>query len=102
MIRQFLRLLFIAGITGLLALAVWPYHDGALRYGLPLALALTWSAGLGFVWRRKFWRRVLLALPVLAAAPFCLPDKPMDPENLRARYVVAMERMEGSRWAVLE
>lgn len=98
MIRQFHRLLFIAGISGLLALAVWPYHDGALRYGLPLALALTWSAGLGFVWRRKSWRMVLLALPVLAAVPFCLPGKPLEPEKLRDRYIAAMERMKGSRY----
>ena len=96
MIRHFHRLLIIAGITGLLALAVWPYHDGKLRYGLPLALVMAWSAGLGFVWRRKFWRTILLILPVLAAVPFCLPEKPLDPEKLRGRYVAAMERMEGT------
>lgn len=98
MIRHFHRLLFIAGITGLFALAVWPYHDGKLRYGLLLALLMSWSAGLGFVWRRKFWRTVLFFLPVLAAVPFCLPEKPTDTEKLRARYVAAMERLEGTRY----
>ncbi|MEY3894986.1 MAG: hypothetical protein RLZZ214_505 [Verrucomicrobiota bacterium] len=98
MIRQLHRLLFLAGITGLLALAVWPYHDGALRYGLPLALAMTWTAGLGYLWQRKFWRAFLLISPVLAAVPFCMPEKPLDPGNLRARYVAAMERMEESRY----
>lgn len=98
MLRQFHRLLFIAGITLLLALAVWPYHDGKLRYGLPLALVMTWTAGLGYVWRRKFWRTVLLILPVLAAVPFCLPEKPMDQGKLHSRYVAAMERMEGTRY----
>ena len=98
MIRQFHRLVFIAGITGLIALTVRPYHDGALRYGLPLGWLAAWSAGLGFVWRRKFWRLGVLILPVLAAVPLFLPEKPIDPEALRARYVAAMERMEGVRY----
>lgn len=98
MFRQWHRLLFIAGITGLLALAVWPYHDGKLRYGLPLALLMTGSAVVGFVWRRKFLRAVLLVLPVLAVVPFCLPEKPLNPGKLRGRYIAAMERMEGSRY----
>ncbi len=98
MIRQLHRLIFIAGITGLLALAVWPYHDGALRYGLPLAALMTWAAGLGFFWQRKFLRAFLLMLPPLVAIPFCLPEKPMDPKDLRIRYLAAMERMEGTRY----
>ncbi len=96
MIRQLHRLVFVAGITGLIALTIWPYHDGALRYGLPLGLLAVWSAGLGFVWRRKFWRLVLLISPMLAAVPWFLPEKPIDPKILRVRYVAAMERMKGS------
>lgn len=98
MIRNIHRLLFIAGITGLLALAVWPYHDGVLRYGLTLALVSVWSAGLGYAWRRKFLRLVLLVLLVVAMIPFCLPEKEMDPAELRGRYVAAVERMEGTRY----
>lgn len=98
MIRHFQRLVFIAGITLLIALAVRPYHDGALRYGFPLASVAAWSAGLGYVWRWKFWRLVLLGLPVLVAVPFLLPGKPIDPDPLRTRYVAAMERMEGTRY----
>ena len=30
--------------------------------------------------------------------PFCLPAKPIDPANLRERYVAAMARMEGTRY----
>jgi hypothetical protein len=108
MIRRFHRLVFVAGVAGLIALALWPFHDGVLRYGLPLSLAAAWSAGLAYVWRRKFLRVVLLALPVLSVAPFFLPEKPMAPEKLRDRYVAAMKRMEGtpylwggeSRWGI--
>jgi hypothetical protein len=98
MIRHIHRLVWIAGTSGLLALAVWPYHDGVLRYGLPLAFLATWSAGLGYVWRRKIWRIMLLALPVALAVPFCLPAREIDLKSLQTRYVMAMERMEGTRY----
>lgn len=98
MIHRFSRLLTIGGIATLIMLAVRPHHDGALRYGLPLALFAVWSVGLRIVWQRKFWRSIVLILPLLAAAPFCLPEVPMNPERLRTRYVAAMERMEGSRY----
>ena len=98
MFHKFWRLVWIAGLTGMIALAVWPYHDGALRYGLPLSLLATWSAGLLFCWRWKFRRIALLALPVLAAIPFCLPAKPIDPAKLRENYLAAMKRMEGIRY----
>lgn len=98
MSHKFFRLVLIIGITGLIALAVWPYHDGALRYGLPLSLLATWVAGLGFMWRRRFWRIGLFALPVVMAAPFFLPTKPSAPEKLRTRYLASMKSMEGTRY----
>lgn len=98
MTRPFQRLLFIAGLTGIIALALRPHHDGALRYGLPLALFAVWSTWLGFVWRRKIPRRILLVFPLLVALPFCLPGTPIDPGNLCKCYVAAMERMEGVRY----
>ncbi len=98
MFHQFLRLVWIAGLTGLIALAVWPYHDGVLRYGLPLSLIITWTAALNFCWKWKFRRTTLLVLPLLAALPFCLPSKPINPGKLRDRYVAAMGRMEGTRY----
>ena len=96
MFHKFYRLVWIVGLTGLVALAVWPYHDGALRYGLPLSLLATWTAGLLFCWRWKFPKIVLLVLPILAAIPFSLPAKPIDPATLRGNYIAAMGRMEGT------
>ena len=96
MLHQFLRVVFVAGLTGLIVLAARPYHDGALRYGLPLSLLATWSAGLAFVWHGKSARIILLALPVLAVIPFCLPAKQIDPAKLRDRYVATMRGLEGT------
>jgi hypothetical protein len=98
MFRHFQRLVFIAGITGLVVLAFRPYHDGALRYGLPLSLVAVWAAGLGFVWRWKFLRVGILALPVLAVIPFLLPAKSLPAEGLREDYLSAMREMRGAAY----
>lgn len=108
MTRKFHRLVFVLGLTGLVALAAWPFHSGVLRYGLPFFFLATWAAGLGFIWRRKIARVAVLALPFLLAIPFLLPEKRLDPATLRDRYVAAMQRMEGtpyfwggeSRWGI--
>jgi NlpC/P60 family len=96
MVRQLFRLSLIAGISGLGALAFWPYHDGVLRYGLPLAAVLTWATGLIFLWKKRTLRLAMLLMPLLLAAPFLLPGKPIDPEKLRDRYLAALEKMEGT------
>jgi hypothetical protein len=95
MIRQFFRVVFTAGVTGLIGLAFRPYHDGALRYGLPLSLVALLSGGLFLFWRRKILRIALLAVPVLCAVPFFLPGKPISQRELSTRYVSALGRMEG-------
>ena len=108
MVRKFHRLVFLTGVIGLIFLVVWPFHSGVLRYGLPLFLLMTWTAGLGFLWHRAIARAAVLVLPFLLAVPFLLPQKPIDPANLRDRYVAAMQRMEGtlylwggeSRWGI--
>jgi hypothetical protein len=96
MVRQFLRVIFMAGITGLIALAFHPYHDAVLRYGLPLSLLAFVSVGLLLFWDRKIRRIVLLAVPVVGAVPFLLPGKPVPPEELSYRYVSALGRMQGT------
>ena len=98
MFRQFHRVIFIAGLTGLVGLIFWPYHDGVQRYGLILSLAAAWGAGLGFIWQRKITRNFLLTLPLLAVIPFLLPAKPLHPDKLQERYIAAMKMMEGVRY----
>jgi hypothetical protein len=95
MFHSLCRLALIAGIVGLVALSLWPYHDGALRYGLPLALAGTWSAVLFLLWRRRVLQVAWLALPVLALLAVSLLAKPPEPEKLRSAYLAGLREMEG-------
>ena len=98
MFRLIHRVLLVAGVTGVIALSTRPYHDGILRYGLPLAMIATWTAVLVHAWSKRFWRFTLLLLPAALAVPFCLPEREIDRENLRDRYVAAMERLVGTRY----
>lgn len=86
----------IGGLAGLAGFVVWPFHDGVQRYGLILSFTAAWTAGLWFLRRRKVLRIVVLALPVLMAAPFCLPGKPIDARKLRERYVATLGEGEGA------
>lgn len=96
MFHSLCRLGLIAGFTGMVALLFWPYHDGALRYGLPLALAGTWAAALFPLWRRRVLRAAWLAIPVLALLALSLSEKSPKPEKLRASYLAGLRGMEGT------
>ncbi|MEI7928645.1 MAG: NlpC/P60 family protein [Verrucomicrobiales bacterium] len=98
MLRKLCRLGRIIGITGIVALALWPYHDGALRYGLPMSIFGLWSSVLISLWPRRVWRLGLLVLPILASIPFLLPGKPFNQPELREHYVAAMRSFEGTRY----
>ena len=98
MLRKLCRLGRIIGITGIVALALWPYHDGALRYGLPMSIFGFWSSVLISLWPRRVWRLGLLVLPILASIPFLLPGKPFNQPELREHYVAAMRSFEGTRY----
>lgn len=96
MFHSLCRSALIVGLTGLVALALWPYHDGVLRYGLPLALLGIWSAALALLWRRRVLRAAWLALPVLALLSFFLSAEVPEPEKLRVSYIAGLRGMEGS------
>jgi hypothetical protein len=98
MLRKLGRLGSVIGITGIVSLTFWPYHDGALRYGLPMSIACVWVSALIFLWPRRTWRIGMVMLPVLVSVPFALPGKPFNQQELRDRYVTEMKGFEGTRY----
>ncbi|BCU75667.1 NlpC/P60 family protein [Luteolibacter sp. LG18] len=97
MLPRLRRLLFIGLLAALVALMVWPYHDGALRFGLPLACLGVWGALLWFA-RRSKWGWLTWVLPALVTIPFFLPSRPVGRAELREDYIAAMKRYEGVRY----
>lgn len=97
MLPKLQRFVLISAITLLAALVVWPYHDGVLRFGLPMGLVAAW-ASLVLLARAGIARWVLFALPVLVAIPFCLPGKAYDASALRTAYVLEMKQLKGTRY----
>jgi len=98
MVRKLSRLGWVIGITGIVALTLWPYHDGALRYGLPLSIGCLWVSALISFWPRRAWRVGWLMLPILASILFLLPGKPFDQPELRTHYLESMRGFEGTRY----
>ncbi|MDB6076270.1 MAG: cell wall-associated hydrolase, invasion-associated protein [Akkermansiaceae bacterium] len=92
------RVVVTLAVLCLLVLTVWPFHDRALKLGLPLSLYIVWAELLRRGWKRKGLRAVLLVLPFVAVAPFCLPGRSMDTAALRGRYLAAMKDLEGTRY----
>ncbi len=96
MLRKLCWLGGVIGIMGIVVLLLRPYHDGALRYGLPISILCLWSILLISLWSRRRMRRLLLILPLAAILPFVLPGKPMDRLALRAGYVEGLRSFEGA------
>lgn len=96
MSRGIFRLFLIAGCVGAVALGLRPLHDGILRFGLPLFLAMAWAGALGLLWRRPLGRFLAGLLPVFVATPFLLPAKPLDAGHLRAAYVANLRSFKGT------
>jgi len=84
----------------ILGVVLWirPSHDSVLIYGLPGCLFLAWCMALRLGWRTMWFRWVWLLLPLLAAIPFLLPDRPIPVQPLRAAYLAKMGRLEGVRY----
>ncbi|MGC4015135.1 MAG: NlpC/P60 family protein [Luteolibacter sp.] len=97
MLLRSTRFLLVVSLAALAALVVWPYHDGALRFGLVLATMGVWTSLLWFL-RRSHWKWPLLMLPVVMVIPFGLPSGPVDDPELRADYIAAMKHYEGVRY----
>ena len=92
MLRKLCWLGGVLGIMGIVVLLQRPYHDGALRYGLPVSILCLWSMLLISLWSLRRLRTLLLILPLVVILPFLLPGKPMDQIALRADY---LERLRG-------
>ncbi|OYV00247.1 MAG: hypothetical protein CFE26_24260, partial [Verrucomicrobiales bacterium VVV1] len=95
MLPKLCRLGWIIGIMGIVTLLLRPYHDGALRYGLPASILCLWSTVLISLWANRFWRVGLIALPLIAVLPFLLPGKLLDSVALRAGYVEGLRGFDG-------
>ncbi|MCW1924799.1 C40 family peptidase [Luteolibacter arcticus] len=81
------------------AYLLWqPLHNGWLRYGLPLALAVVWAGLLMLAWERKPWRMAFLCLSLLAGLPLVMPGRELDRDRLTDRYLSSMRSFEGTRY----
>jgi len=92
------RLALIAGATLAVGCSVFPIHNRVYQAGLFVGVGLC-GAGLWILMAdRRLCKVMLLALPLVAALPFLLPDKPMDTGALRTDYISRLRGFDGTRY----
>jgi hypothetical protein len=84
-------------LSGLvIALFLLPIQTNLGRYLSVGGLVGLWVAGLRLLWRRPRWRLAFFVPPAIALGLLFSPRVPPDSERLRAAYVRALRRYEGT------
>jgi hypothetical protein len=81
-----------------LALFIAPIQTNLGRYLSVGGLLGLWVAGLRLFWRRPRIRWAFFIPPALAAVLLFLPRVPSDPDAMRAAYLKALRRYEGTSY----
>lgn len=96
MARRFLIYLTGLAMVGSVALPLTPVPLTLFKLAWLAAIGITWSGLTALCWNRRRARTALLALPLLATFPFCLPGRPINPTELRDDYVRRLRQFEGT------
>ena len=84
-------------LFALLLLAHWfPIRFGALRFALVADAMTLWLLALWLFWPYKTARGVLVLGLIAPLIIILAPDKPQNPQELRAQYVRALQSYEGT------
>jgi len=98
MSRRFLVLTTILAWVAIAALVANPVSSTMLRILLLLAIAGAWLGTLLVLWKRKVVRIAWIGLSILMVLPFLLPGRAIEAEEVRARYLQELMRLEGARY----
>ncbi|WP_193210754.1 NlpC/P60 family protein [Luteolibacter marinus] len=91
------RLLIYGGVVA--GFLIWrPYHDGCMRWGLPLVLAACWVGLVIALWKKPLPRAAAIVGPCLLLLPLALPGRDLDRARLREDYLAAMQAFDGCRY----
>jgi hypothetical protein len=80
------------------AILLYPINNFPLRVSTLLALAALWVGTLYFYWQRKGVRYMALLVAAVALAFLLVPGRNFNSKSLRAKYVNALQRYEGTRY----
>ncbi|MCX6876053.1 MAG: NlpC/P60 family protein [Verrucomicrobia bacterium] len=96
--HRLLIILMLGALIGAFVIPLNPVRDGLHRIALLGSLAGVWLAPLLLGWRRKTFRYLWLAIPLVCAVPFALPGRPLNGNELRAKYLEGMTELVGTKY----
>ena len=91
--------LFLVGFF-LCAMAAFfhPLHSSVTKLALLGSIGACWMCSLILLRKYYVYRTILIVLPILSCIPFLLPSRAIDATELRANYLQALARYEGSTY----
>lgn len=75
-----------------------PLHSSVTKLALLGSIGICWVCSLILLRKYYVYRTILIVLPILACIPFLLPSRAIDATELRADYLQALTRYEGSTY----
>jgi hypothetical protein len=91
--------LFLVGFF-LCAMAAFfhPLHSSVTKLAMLGSIGICWMCSLILLRKYYVYRTILIVLTILACIPFLLPSRAIDATELRANYLQALTRYEGSTY----
>lgn len=96
--RLTLKVVTILCVCGGVALSLYPVNRKLYNFIFVCCLIGFWLGFLLLVWKRKYFRLVTILVVVLAAIPFILPSKSIDPNRLREGYLDRLIKLNGTTY----
>lgn len=97
-LHRLLKLFLVGFFLCAMAAFFHPLHSSVTKLALLGSIGACWMCSLILLRKYYVYRMILIVLPILACIPFLLPSRAIDATELRANYLQALTRYEGSTY----
>ena len=97
-LHRLLKLFLVGFFLCAMAAFFHPLHSSVTKLALLGSICICWICSLILLRKYYVYRTILIVLPILACTPFLLPSRAIDATELRANYLQALARYEGSTY----
>ena len=97
-LHRLLKIFLVGFFLCAMAAFFHPLHSSVTKLALLGSICICWICSLILLRKYYVYRTILIVLPILACTPFLLPSRAIDATELRANYLQALARYEGSTY----
>lgn len=96
--KRLLLICTIGALIGIFVIPLNPVNSRLLKLAFLLCVAGFLAGVILLLWKRKPWRWVALAMPVVLIIPFVLPGRDIKADQLSEDYMSRVAAFEGTRY----